>query len=162
MTVSVNTYFSGVGKSAFKFQIGPFVGIFSIVSCLQHLIVIVLVWRKKYYKNWIENGIGYIRWYEYGLSLGCMTVAIALICGIHDIGFLILIFLTNFVAHWFYLANDSVNQLLAQKHEKPDWHYFVLSLTCQFVVWLILFVNIIGRLSYALVGGWTIIILIGQ
>lgn len=49
------------------------------------------VWRK-HYENWLAKGVNKVRWIGFGLGTGLMAVAIAMLSGISDLGYLLLIF----------------------------------------------------------------------
>lgn len=161
MTVSVTTAYNQTTiKPVLKLQLGPSAGIYSLISAVHHLIILILIWRKKYYKEWIESGRGYFRWYEYGFSLGAMIISCAFTSGITDLGYLVLLFILNFAIHWLYASHDKVNFLLHKNHERQDWHYLVLSLICQFFMWLVLYMSFLGRNAQGLVPFWAILILV--
>lgn len=161
MTVSVTTAYNQQNiKPIFKFQLGASSGIYLFFSAVHHLFMLILIWRKKYYQEWIESGRGYFRWYEYGLSLGVMVLSCAFVSGITDLGYLVVLFITNFAIHWLYAAHDKINFLQHKNHEKVDWHYLILSIVCQFFMWLTIYMNFFGRAGQGLVPLWAIIILL--
>lgn len=47
---------------------------------------------RKHYETWLESGVNKLRWLGFGLGTGTMAVAVAMLSGISDLGYLILIF----------------------------------------------------------------------
>jgi hypothetical protein len=54
-------------------------------------LLLATVWRK-YYEAWLERGVNKARWVAYGVGTGLMAVTVAMLSGITDLGYLILIF----------------------------------------------------------------------
>ncbi len=48
------------------------------------------VWRK-HYENWLAKGVNKIRWIGFGLGTGLMAVTVAMLSGITDLGYLLLV-----------------------------------------------------------------------
>lgn len=54
-------------------------------------VLLPTVWRK-YYEAWLDQGVNKLRWVGFGLGAGAMAVAVAMLSGISDLGYLLLIF----------------------------------------------------------------------
>lgn len=54
-------------------------------------LLLATVWRK-YYEAWLERGVNKARWVLYGLGTGLMAATVAMLSGITDLGYLLLIF----------------------------------------------------------------------
>lgn len=54
-------------------------------------LLLATVWGK-HYEAWLDQGVNKLRWVGFGLGAGSMAVAVAMLSGISDIGYLLLIF----------------------------------------------------------------------
>jgi len=54
-------------------------------------LLLATVWRK-HYEAWLDQGVNKLRWVGFGLGAGSMAVAVAMLSGISDLGYLLLIF----------------------------------------------------------------------
>lgn len=54
-------------------------------------VLLPTVWRK-HYEAWLDRGVNKLRWVGFGLGAGSMAVAVAMLSGISDVGYLLLIF----------------------------------------------------------------------
>jgi hypothetical protein len=84
----------------FNLQIGPVVAGFLLLSALAHFIIILPGIYTWYISN-LKQKINKARWIEYALSSSLMIVVIAMLCGMFDLGSLILIFSLNVAMNLF-------------------------------------------------------------
>jgi hypothetical protein len=54
-------------------------------------LVTATVWRKQY-EAWLDRGVNKVRWIGFGFGTGAMAVGVAMLSGISDVAYLVLIF----------------------------------------------------------------------
>jgi len=130
-------------EKIYDLRIGPVVASFLLLSALAHFIL-VLPKVYEWYVNNLKNKINFARWYEYALSSSVMIVVIALLCGMYDLGSLILIFALNATMNLFGLMMELHNQTT----KKTNWTAYVFGCFAGIVPWIVLamyFFTAIGR-----------------
>src|SRR4030043_504870 len=70
---------------------GIMVAVFLFISAVAHF-TIASPGTFGWYVNNLKKGINYARWYEYTASASLMTVLIGMLCGVYDLGSLIMAF----------------------------------------------------------------------
>lgn len=122
-------------------QIGPIVATFLLLSGL-FLLGSAFVWRKKYEEQ-IQKGMNLFRWMEYSITSSLMIVVIAMLCGVFDLGSLILIFALNACMILFGWVMEIHNQTT----KKTDWTSYIFGCFAGAVPWVVLalyFFNALG------------------
>ncbi len=134
-------------------EIAPLIVVFLILSATAHFFVSLPQGYNWYVSN-LQKERNYARWYEYALSSSVMIIIIALLCGIYDLGSLILIFILNASMNLFGLLAEQYNSL--QKEVYPDrkanWTAFIFGCVAGIVPWIVLglyFFTAISRASEA-------------
>jgi hypothetical protein len=118
------------------------VALFLLLSAIAHFAVItpgVFGW---YVRN-LQKGINYARWYEYSFSASLMIVLIGMLCGIYDIGALIMAFTLTAVMNLCGLIMEVHNQTT----EKTNWTSYVVGCIAGVVPWIAIAVYFFGSLS---------------
>lgn len=95
----------------FDVEIGVCAAIFLLMSAFAHFLVLVAGFKKNYIAN-LNNGINYVRWYEYALSSSVMICTITILFGCYDLGTHICLFLVN--------ASMNLFGLLMEKENSPQ------------------------------------------
>lgn len=131
-----------VTETAVNLPFGPMVALFLLLSAIAHFAVItpgVFGW---YVRN-LQKGINYARWYEYSFSASLMIVLIGMLCGIYDIGALIMAFTLTAVMNLCGLIMEVHNQTT----EKTNWTSYVVGCIAGVVPWIAIAVYFFGSLS---------------
>jgi hypothetical protein len=126
-------------ETLINLQIGPVVAIFLFLSALAHFILSAPIIKDWYIKN-LKRQINYVRWYEYALSSSLMIVVIAMLCGIYDVGALILLFTLNGIMNLFGLMMELHNQTT----EKTNWTAFIFGCIAGIVPWIVITIYFLG------------------
>jgi hypothetical protein len=123
-------------------RFGVLVAIFLFISALAHFTISapgVFGW---YVKN-LKKGINYARWYEYALSASVMIVLIAMLCGMYDIGSLIMAFVLTGVMNLCGLVMEVHNQTT----KKTNWTSFVVGCIAGIAPWVAIAIYFFGSLA---------------
>jgi hypothetical protein len=123
---------------------GIMVAIFLFISAVAHFIVSspgVFGW----YVNNLKKGINYARWYEYSLSASVMIVLIAMLCGVYDIGSLIMAFVLTGVMNLCGLVMEVHNQTT----KKTNWTSYVVGCIAGVAPWVAIAIYFFGSLAQA-------------
>ena len=121
-------------------QLAPMIALFLFISAVAHFSVSTFGYS--WYVRNLKKGINYARWYEYAFSSSIMIVVIAMLCGIYELGSLILIFALNATMILFGLMMELHNQTT----QKTDWTSFVFGCFAGFIPWLVLGIYFFGAL----------------
>ncbi len=118
-------------EELFRFQLGPLVASFLLMSALAHLLI---AWPgiNRWYNNNLKNHINTARWIEYAFSSGVMIIVISTLVGITDLATLIVIFLLNAAMILFGWMMELHNQTT----EKTNWTAFVFGCIAGLGPWL--------------------------
>jgi hypothetical protein len=135
--------FLALADFVFKLNLGRWICTFSFLSSQHHFVALFLIWSKRYYINWVEKGIGYLRWYEYSVSSSMMIVLISMMSGVTEISTLFLIFCMNACMNMFGLAHEVANH----KRVEKDWHFFIFGCLCAIACWLVIGVSFFSKIS---------------
>lgn len=120
-------------------RIGPIVALFLFLSALAHF-VLVLPGVYQWYVAKLKQRINYVRWYEYALSSSVMIVVIAMLCGMYDLGSLILLFTLNAMMNLFGLLMELHNQTTG----KTNWTAYIFGCIAGIVPWVVIGMYFIG------------------
>jgi hypothetical protein len=124
--------------------LGPMVAIFLLISAIAHFTIAspgVFGW---YTRN-LEKGINYARWYEYAFSASIMIVLIGMLCGIYDLGTLIMAFALTAVMNLCGLIMEVHNQLTV----RTNWTSYTIGCIAGIVPWVAIAIYFFGSLSTA-------------
>jgi hypothetical protein len=123
---------------------GIMVAVFLFISAVAHFTVSspgVFGW---YVKN-LKKGINYARWYEYAFSASLMIVLIAMLCGVYDLGALIMAFALTGVMNLCGMVMEVHNQTT----KKTNWTSFVVGCIAGVAPWVAIAIYFFGSLAQA-------------
>ena len=123
---------------------GILVAVFLFISAVAHFTVSspgVFGW----YVNNLKKGINYARWYEYAFSASLMIVLIAMLCGVYDLGALIMAFALTGVMNLCGLVMEVHNQTT----KKTNWTSFVVGCIAGIAPWVAIAIYFFGSLAQA-------------
>jgi hypothetical protein len=123
--------------------LGIMVAIFLLLSAVAHFIVATGAFS--WYVNNLKKGINYARWYEYSLSASLMIVLIGMLCGIYDLGALIMAFVLTAVMNLCGLIMEVHNQVTY----KTNWTSYVVGCIAGITPWVVIAVYFFGSLAQA-------------
>ena len=150
VTTSFLTYDESIGRlwplteTLFNLPLGIMVAVFLLLSAVAHLTVAspgVFGW----YVNNLKKGINYARWYEYSLSASLMIVLIGMLCGVYDLGALIMAFVLTGVMNLCGLMMEVHNQIT----EKTNWTSYVIGCIAGIAPWIAIAIYFFGSLAQA-------------
>lgn len=124
-------------------QIGFLVAGFLVLSGL-FLLGSAYVWRKKYNAD-LKKGLNIFRWIEYSITSSLMLLVIAMLCGVFDLGSLILIFSINACMILFGWVMEVHNQTT----QKVNWISYVFGCFAGLVPWVVMGMYFFSALSSA-------------
>ena len=127
----------------FELQIGPAVAAFLFMSAFAHFAVSTFGFD--WYKRNLKNHVNRARWIEYSFSSTLMIVVIAMLVGITDIGFLIVIALANASMILFGWLMETYNQ----NTEKVVWTPFIFGCIAGIAPWIAIAIKLITIRTYA-------------
>ncbi len=127
----------------FDLQIGPTVAAFLFMSAFAHLVVSTFGFN--WYKKNLKNHINRARWIEYSFSSSLMIVVIAMLVGITDLGFLIVLFLVNASMILFGWLMETHNQ----KTEKVVWTPFIFGCIAGIAPWIAIAIRLLTATAQA-------------
>ncbi len=153
-TLPITTSFVEFSKASGKLEpvtetfinlpLGPMIAIFLLMSALAHFTVASpgIISR---YKNALQQGINYARWYEYSFSASLMIVLIAMLCGLYDFAALLMAFGLIAVMNLCGLIMEVHNQTTAS----TNWTSFVVGCIALIVPWVAIAFYFFGSLATA-------------
>jgi hypothetical protein len=150
ITTSFLTFIPETGKlwpvteAAINLPLGPMVAVFLLISAVAHFTIAspgVFGW----YVNNLKRGINYARWYEYAFSASLMIVLIGMLCGIYDLGALLMAFVLTAVMNLCGLMMEVHNQTT----EKTNWMAYVIGCIAGIVPWVAIAIYFFGSLATA-------------
>jgi hypothetical protein len=150
VTTSFLTFNADLGKlwpvtsTVVELPFGIMVAVFLLLSAAAHFII-VSPGTFGWYVNNLKKGINYARWYEYSLSASVMIVLIAMLCGIYDLGALVMAFVLTGVMNLCGLMMEVHNQVTA----KTNWTSFIIGCIAGVAPWIVIAVYFFGSLSTA-------------
>jgi hypothetical protein len=121
---------------------GIMVSVFLFISAVTHFTVSspgVFGW----YVNNLKRGINYARWYEYAFSASLMVVLIAMLCGLYDLGALIMAFALTGVMNLCGLVMEVHNQTT----QKTNWISFLVGCIAGIAPWVAIAIYFFGSLA---------------
>ena len=150
ITTSFVEYSSATGKlepvtdTLINLPLGPMVALFLLLSAIAHFTVSspgIFGW----YKNNLQQGINYARWYEYSLSASLMIVLIAMLCGLYDFAALLMAFVLIAVMNLCGLIMEIHNQSTV----KTNWTSFIVGCLALIAPWVAIAFYFFGSLMTA-------------
>lgn len=145
ITTSFLKYFSDtntlkpVTETIISIEVVYLLATFFLISAVAHFIVWIPKISTWYGKN-IDNGINYIRWYEYAFSASIMIAVIALLAGIYDLISLILLFTVTGLMNLFGLLMEKNTQ----NKSNISWISFVFGSIAGIVPWICIGIYFLG------------------
>jgi len=125
----------------YELRFGPAVAIFLLLSAVAHF-YLGTIGREQYYNN-LKKGMNPVRFYEYALSSSLMIVLIGMLCGVWDLGAILLSFGINATMNLFGIMMEYHNQKLA----KANWTSFIYGCFAGILPWVVIFVYFIGAVN---------------
>jgi uncharacterized membrane protein HdeD (DUF308 family) len=125
----------------YELRFGPAVAVFLLISAVAHF-YLSTVGYKRYVEN-LKKGMNPVRFYEYALSSSLMIVLIGMLCGLWDIGAIILIFGVNATMNLFGIVMERHNQTT----HKTDWTAFIYGCIAGIVPWIVIFMYFVGAVN---------------
>jgi hypothetical protein len=150
VTTSFLTYNPSLGKLwpetgvLANLPFGIMVAVFLLLSAVAHFTVSspgVFGW----YVGNLKKGINYARWYEYSLSASLMIVLIGLLCGVYDLGALIMAFALTGVMNLCGLVMEVHNQTT----QKTNWISYWVGCIAGIAPWIAIGIYFFGSLGTA-------------
>ncbi|MGD0794721.1 MAG: heliorhodopsin HeR [Dehalococcoidales bacterium] len=123
---------------------GIMVAVFLLLSALAHF-TISSPGAFGWYVSNLKKGINYARWYEYSLSASLMIVLIGMLCGVYDLGALIMAFALTGVMNLCGLVMEVHNQTT----QKTNWTSFVVGCIAGIAPWVAIAIYFFGSLAKA-------------
>ena len=121
-------------------QLAPMIALFLLISAFAHFSL--STYGYGWYVRNLKKGINKARWFEYALSSSIMIVVIAMLCGIFELGSLVLIFSLNATMILFGYMMELHNQTT----EKTDWTAFIFGCFAGLIPWVVLGIYFFGAL----------------
>jgi hypothetical protein len=149
ITTSFLAYNESVGKlwpvidNLVSLPLGIMVAVFLLISAIAHFTVATGAFG--WYVNNLKKGINYARWYEYSLSASLMIVLIAMLCGVYDLGALIMAFVLTAVMNLCGLMMEVHNQVT----QKTNWTSYVIGCVAGVAPWVAIAIYFFGSLAQA-------------
>jgi hypothetical protein len=122
---------------------GILVSVFLLLSAVAHFTVGTGAFG--WYVNNLKKGINYARWYEYSLSASLMIVLIGMLCGVYDLGALIMAFVLTAVMNLCGLIMEVHNQVTT----KTNWTSYVVGCIAGIAPWIAIAIYFFGSLAKA-------------
>jgi hypothetical protein len=122
-------------------RFGPAVAAFLLISAVAHFYLATTGYQR-YVQN-LKKGMNPIRFYEYALSSSLMVVLIGMLCGLWDLGAVILIFGLNAMMNLFGIMMETNNQFT----EKTDWTAFIHGCIAGIIPWIVIMLYFLGAVS---------------
>ncbi len=148
ITTSFLTFNQSMGKlwpetnTLVNLPFGVMVAVFLFISAVAHFTISspgVFGW----YVNNLKRGINYARWYEYAFSASLMVVLIAMLCGLYDLGALIMAFALTGVMNLCGLVMEVHNQTT----QKTNWTSFLVGCIAGIAPWIAIAIYFFGSLA---------------
>jgi hypothetical protein len=126
-----------------ELPLGIMVAVFLFLSALAHFTVAGPA--NRWYVANLRKGINKARWYEYALSASLMIVLIGMLCGVYDLGALLLAFVLTAVMNLCGLIMETHNE----GREKVNWLSFWVGSLAGVAPWVAIAIYFFGSLSRA-------------
>jgi hypothetical protein len=150
ITTSFLTYDQSMGKLwpetsvLVNLPFGYMVAVFLLISAVAHFTIASPGTFGWYVKN-LKKGINYARWFEYSLSASLMIVLIGMLCGVYDLGALLMAFVLTGVMNLCGLMMEVHNQTT----QKTNWTSFTIGCIAGAAPWVAIAIYFFGSLAKA-------------
>ena len=150
ITTSFLSYDESIGKlwpvteTLVDLPLGIMVAVFLLLSAVAHFTVAspgIFGW----YVGNLKKGINYARWYEYAFSASLMIVLIGMLCGVYDLGTLIMAFVLTGVMNLCGLLMEVHNQ----DTTRTNWTSYVIGCIAGIAPWIAIAIYFFGSLAQA-------------
>lgn len=150
VTTSFLSYDESLGKlwpvteTLADLPLGIMVAVFLLLSAVAHFTVSspgIFGW----YTDNLKKGINYARWYEYAFSASLMIVLIGMLCGVYDLGELIMAFVLTGVMNLCGLLMEIHNQDTI----RTNWTSYVIGCIAGIAPWIAIAIYFFGSLAQA-------------
>ena len=150
ITTSFLSYDESIGKlwpvteTLVDLPLGIMVAVFLLLSAVAHFTVAspgIFGW----YVGNLKKGINYARWYEYAFSASLMIVLIGMLCGVYDLGALIMAFVLTGVMNLCGLLMEVHNQ----DTTRTNWTSYVIGCIAGIAPWIAIAIYFFGSLAQA-------------
>lgn len=131
-------------ETYYELPLGPAVALFLLMSAIAHFTVSFPGLFGKYVNN-LQKGINYARWYEYAFSASVMIVLIGMLCGLYDLGALIMAFVLTAVMNLCGLIMEVHNQTT----ERTNWTSYWVGCIAGIAPWLAIGIYFFSSLATA-------------
>jgi hypothetical protein len=121
---------------------GVLVAVFLFISAVAHFTIASPGTFGWYVKN-LKRGINYARWFEYAFSASLMIVLIGMLCGVYDLGSLIMAFVLTGVMNLCGLIMEVHNQTT----EKTNWTSYAVGCIAGIAPWIAIAIYFFGSLA---------------
>lgn len=125
----------------YELRFGPAVAAFLLISAVAHAFL-ATVGYPRYVEN-LKRGMNPTRFYEYALSSSLMIVLIGILCGLWDLGAIILIFGINAMMNLFGIMMELHNQTT----RTTDWTAFIYGCIAGIIPWIVIFIYFLGAVN---------------
>ncbi len=125
----------------YELRFGPAVAVFLLISAVAHFYLSTIGYKR--YKENLQKGMNPIRFYEYALSSSLMIVLIGMLCGLWDLGGMILIFGVNAAMNLFGIMMELHNQ----HTPKTNWTAFIYGCVAGIIPWIVIMLYFLGAVS---------------
>jgi hypothetical protein len=125
----------------YELRFGPAVAAFLLISAVAHF-YLATIGYKRYGQN-LQKGMNPVRFYEYALSSSLMIVLIGMLCGLWDLGAMILIFGINATMNLFGIMMELHNQ----HTQKTNWTAFIYGCVAGIIPWIVIMIYFLGAVS---------------
>ncbi len=125
----------------YNLRFGPAVAMFLLISAVAHFFLATIGYPR--YVQYLKKGMNPVRFYEYALSSSLMIVLIGMLCGLWDLGAIILIFGLNAMMNLFGIMMEVHNQYT----EKTDWTSFIYGCIAGIIPWIVIMLYFVGAVS---------------
>ena len=122
-------------------RFGWAVAAFLLISAVAHF-YLATVGYGSYVQN-LKKGMNPIRFYEYALSSSLMIVLIGMLCGLWDLGAIILIFGLNAMMNLFGIMMETHNQYT----HKTVWTAFIYGCIAGIIPWIVIMLYFMGAVA---------------
>jgi len=126
-----------------KLPLGIMVAVFLFLSALAHFTVAGPAYG--WYVENLRRGINKARWFEYALSASVMIVLIGMLCGVYDLGALLMAFVLTAVMNLCGLVMEVHNQTT----EKTNWLSYWIGSLAGVAPWVAIAIYFFGSLAQA-------------
>ncbi len=125
----------------YELRFGPAVAVFLLISAVAHF-YLATIGYKRYVRN-LQLGMNPVRFYEYALSSSLMIVLIGMLCGLWDLGAIILIFGINAAMNLFGIMMELHNQ----HTPRTNWTAFIYGCIAGIIPWIVIMLYFLGAVS---------------